>query len=211
MNNVALRLLGSAASTVDRAFVAALQMRNRRVRARAESLSHEDRIASLARIQQTYGDPALISDRAAFFPPPSPALPVVRHVRALRELGARGECLELSWASAFEPFDPRAGEVYLSHVPNRTACARIYGAGGRRPAVIVVHGYMGGHWMLEEAQWPIAWLTKRGLDVALPLLPFHALRGGSRRGPPPFRFRNGHAVLQRTPSTPAPSDGFLLS
>jgi hypothetical protein len=41
---------------------------------------------------------------------------------------------------------------------------------------------MGGHWLLEEATWPILWLMKRGLDVALPVLPFHAARGGARRG-----------------------------
>jgi pimeloyl-ACP methyl ester carboxylesterase len=52
--------------------------------------------------------------------------------------------------------------------------------------VIALHGYMGGHWMLSETEWPIAWLAKRGLDVALPMLPFHALRAGPRRGAPPF-------------------------
>jgi pimeloyl-ACP methyl ester carboxylesterase len=45
---------------------------------------------------------------------------------------------------------------------------------------------MGGHFLLEEATWPIPWLLRRGLDVALPVLPFHALRGGARRGAPPF-------------------------
>jgi pimeloyl-ACP methyl ester carboxylesterase len=56
----------------------------------------------------------------------------------------------------------------------------------KRPAVIAIHGYMGGHWILEEAQWPLAWLARRGLDVALPVLPFHALRSGPHRGAPPF-------------------------
>jgi pimeloyl-ACP methyl ester carboxylesterase len=45
---------------------------------------------------------------------------------------------------------------------------------------------MGGYPVIEEPQWPIAWLRKRGLDVALPVLPFHALRAGARRGPPNF-------------------------
>jgi acetyl esterase/lipase len=45
---------------------------------------------------------------------------------------------------------------------------------------------MGGQWVLEEAGWPLAWLARRGLDVALPLLPFHALRAGAHRGAPPF-------------------------
>ena len=44
----ARRLLFSAASTVDRAVVAAMQMRNRGVRARAEALSHDERLERLA-------------------------------------------------------------------------------------------------------------------------------------------------------------------
>lgn len=55
-----------------------------------------------------------------------------------------------------------------------------------RGAVIALHGYMGGVPLLDEPQWPIASLLRRGLDVAMPVLPFHAARGGARRGAPPF-------------------------
>ena len=41
---------------------------------------------------------------------------------------------------------------------------------------------MGGQWLLEENQWPLEWLLRRGLDVALPVLPLHAARAGSHRG-----------------------------
>jgi dienelactone hydrolase len=183
MNPLALRLLGSAASAVDRAFVAAMQMSNRRVRARAESLSHAERIESLARIEKTYGDPELFTDRAAFFPPPTPLVPTARHVR---ELPWGGECVELSWPSAFQPFDPRAGERYLAHVANRTAYARLYARGGERPAVIAIHGYMGGHWAIEERAWPIRSLNRWGLDVAVAVLPFHGVRASAGSGAPPF-------------------------
>jgi pimeloyl-ACP methyl ester carboxylesterase len=186
MNPVALRLLGSAASTVDRAFVAALEMRNRKARARADALSHDERITMLGAIEATYGAPELLSNRDAFFPPPPSVQPSERHVRALPELGSKGACVELSWPSAFTPFDPRAGEAYLAHVPNRTAHARIYGAGGGRPAVIVVHGYMGGHWGFEERTWPIRWMNRWGLDVAVFVLPFHGVRARTGGGAPPF-------------------------
>src|SRR5579859_6495491 len=122
MNPFSLRLLGGAASAVDRAFVAAMQMSNRRVRARAESLSHAERLESLARIEKTYCAPELFSDRSAFFPPPAPVAP---SVRAVRELPWGGECVELSWTSAFQPFDAHVGERYLAHVPNRTAYTRL--------------------------------------------------------------------------------------
>ncbi len=183
MKPIALRLLGSAASTVDRAFVAALQMSNRRHRARAESLSHVERMESLAWIEQTYGAPELFTDRNAFFPPPPPVEPTVRHVR---ELEWGGECVEMSWPSAYVPFNAAVGERYLAHVPNRTAHARLYGPGGARPAVIAVHGYMGGHWAIEERAWPIRSLNRWGLDVATAVLPFHGLRARAGENAPAF-------------------------
>jgi pimeloyl-ACP methyl ester carboxylesterase len=183
MNPFALRLLGGAASAVDRAFVAAMQMSNRRMRARAESLSHAERMESLAWIEKVYGGPELFADPNIFFPQPPPVEPSSRSVRAL-EWG--GECTEVSWTSAFTPFDAHTGERYLAHVPNRTAYARLYAKGGPRPAVIVIHGYMGGHWGLEERAWPIRSLNRWGLDVALFVLPFHGLRARPGAGAPPF-------------------------
>jgi pimeloyl-ACP methyl ester carboxylesterase len=183
MNPLTRRLLGSAASAVDRAFVAAMQVSNRRVRARAESLSHAERLESLARIQKIYGAAELFTDRDTFFPPPGPVAPTVRRVR---ELPWGGECVELSWASAFQPFDRRAGERYLAQVPNRTAYARLYAKGGARPAVIAIHGYMGGHWAIEERAWPIRSLCRWGLDVAVAVLPFHGVRASPGTGAPPF-------------------------
>jgi pimeloyl-ACP methyl ester carboxylesterase len=183
MNPIALRLIGSAASSVDRAFVAAFQLRNRSTRARAEALSHAERMASLAWIQQAYGAPELITEREAFFPTPAAVEPTERHVR---ELPWGGECFELSWPSAFAPFDAKVGERYLAHLPNRTAFARLYGVGGARPAVIAVHGYMGGHWAFEERAWPIRSFNRWGLDVATAVLPFHGVRARPGDAAPAF-------------------------
>jgi pimeloyl-ACP methyl ester carboxylesterase len=183
MNPLALRLLGGAASAVDRAFVAAMEMRNRRVRARAEALSHAQRIESLAQIQETYGGPELFADASAFFPSPGP---VATSLRVVRELPWGGECVEVSWASAFQPFDARVGQRYQAHAPNRTAYARLYTKGVSRPAVIAIHGYLGGHWAIEERAWPIRSLNRWGLDVALALLPFHGVRARAGSSAPPF-------------------------
>jgi len=180
------RVLGSAVGAVDRAVVVAMQMRGARDRARADQMGHDERLEALRAVHRDYGDD-LTDDAASFFPPPSPIDPVLRPVR--RGSPPRTEVIDASWPSTFEPYLADVAEKYVAHVENRTARARlIFGEHHalKRPAVIALHGYMGGHWMLEEAQWPIAWLTKRGLDVALPLLPFHALRSGPRRGAPPF-------------------------
>ena len=180
------RVLGTAVGAVDRAVVVAMQMRGARDRARADQMGHDERLEVLRAIHRDYGDD-VTRDAATFFPPPPPIDPALRLVR--RGSPPRTEVIDASWPSTFEPYLADVAEKYLAHVENRTARARLFFGerhAPRRPAVIALHGYMGGHWMLEEAQWPIAWLTKRGLDVALPLLPFHALRSGPRRGAPPF-------------------------
>ena len=142
-------------------------------------------MARLALVRETYGAPELVTHPDAFFVPPPGREPACAAPCA-RSRGGR-ECLEASWASAFEPFAPGVRDAYLAHVPNRTAHARLYVGGGPRPAAILVHGYMSGQWAIEERAWPIRWLNQRGLDVALAVLPFHGVRaraeGGRRRSP----------------------------
>jgi len=183
MNPIALRLLGSAASTVDRAFVAAIQLRNRAARARAEALSHEERMAALGSIRDAYGAPALIADPSTFFPVPPSVSPRLRRIRTL---SGGGECLELWWPSTFTPFFTEGPRTYRAAGPNATAYARLYRGPTPRPAAILVHGYMSGHWAFEERAWPIRWLNRRGLDVAVTVLPFHGVRARPGGGAPPF-------------------------
>jgi len=182
------RVIGSAVGAVDRAVVVAMQMRGARDSARAEKLGHAERVTVLDTIHRDYGGEAIVSDAAAFFVPPPAIDPGLRSVR--RESGPKSGPVEVwnaQWPSTFEPYLAEVAAKYLSRIENRTARARLFlGDAPKRPAVIAIHGYMGGHWILEEAQWPIAWLARRGLDVALPVLPFHALRGGPRPGAPQF-------------------------
>lgn len=185
------RVIGSAVGAVDRAVVVAMQMRGARDRAQADKMDHAARLEALAAIHRAYGGDAIVADAATYFVPPPVADPVLRSVR--KEPPSKAgtsrsvEVWDAQWPSPFEPYLAEVATKYLSRVENRTARARLFlGDGPKRPAVIALHGYMGGHWMLEEAQWPTAWLARRGLDVALPLLPFHALRAGPRRGAPPF-------------------------
>ena len=180
----AMRVVGSTASLVDRALIAAMQARGRHEQARANAMSHGDRIAVLAEVHQAYEGDALVTDTARFFPAPNGSVEL-----ALRQV--RPGVWEASWPSTFEPFLASVAERYLSRVENRTARARLYlknpaGAACSRPAILAVHGYMGGQWLLEENAWPIEWLLRRGLDVVIPVLPLHAGRGGAHRGAPAF-------------------------
>jgi pimeloyl-ACP methyl ester carboxylesterase len=181
------KLAGSAASVVDRAVLGFMQSRGRRESARADAMPHADRIQALRQIHEVYGGDALAKEGAErFFPSPGRVDIETRRVRS--------GVYELSWLSAFDPFLDAVRERYLSRIENRTARARLYlgepadpSTITSRPAIIAIHGYMGGQWLLEENQWPIEWLVRRrGLDVALPVLPLHAGRGGAHRGAPAF-------------------------
>jgi len=184
------RVIGSAVGAVDRAVVVAMQMRGARDRALADKMSHAERLEVLAAIHRDYGGDEIVGDPSSFFVTPPAVDPVLRFVRtdaAPKPSSLTIAVYDAHWPSPFEPYLAEVATKYLSRIENRTARARLFlGDAAQRPAVIALHGYMGGQWMLEEAQWPIAWLQKRGLDVALPVLPFHALRSGPRRGAPPF-------------------------
>jgi pimeloyl-ACP methyl ester carboxylesterase len=181
------KLMSAAMSAVDHAFAVAIEAQTRRERAKSDARPLADRIGELVEVARLYGgdEPALVSDAERFFPPPP---------RTNLAIGARpvpGGGWEVAWPSAVEPHLGAVAERWLARVENRTARARLYLATPpdtvtARPAMIAVHGYMGGQWLLEERHWPIGELVRRGLDVALPILPLHGGRASAHRGAPGF-------------------------
>jgi pimeloyl-ACP methyl ester carboxylesterase len=168
-------LLGIAAGAFDRAVVRAMELRNARVRRPAEALPHAERMERLAQIEASY--------RGATFEAPPPIAPRLTHVRDEAHAVA---VIDARWESRYEPHAPGVRDAYLAHEENRTAHARLFLGREPRPAVVLLHGYMAGQWRVEERAWPIAWMLRRGLDVAIVVLPFHALRGRPGRAAPPF-------------------------
>src|SRR5262249_23055416 len=137
-----------------------------------------ERMRALAAIKAAYAAPEIWNGPDAFFAPPSPIDPRLERVRE--------GVFDAAWPSDFTPYLPEIREKYLGHEANRTARARLYVGASPRPALVLVHGYLAGQWRVEERAWPIAWLARR-FDLALVLLPFHALRSArDRRGAPPF-------------------------
>lgn len=104
-----------------------------------------------------------------------------------QELGLLPGAEELA-ANGFD----RAGELrekYLRASENRTAHARWFRhSGPARPCVVLIHGYIGGNYALEERLWPVKRLFQSGLDVVLTILPLHGPRRAQARGylPPAF-------------------------
>ncbi|MET0386860.1 MAG: hypothetical protein ABW321_12915 [Polyangiales bacterium] len=110
------------------------------------------------------------------------------HLAALpaREL----EALNLP-ASGVQLFDRSADlrEKYLRAQGNRTAHARWFRHDGApRPCVVLIHGYMGGSFALEQRLWPVKRLFRSGFDVVMTVLPLHGPRRAEARGyrPPAF-------------------------
>jgi len=80
-------------------------------------------------------------------------------------------------------------DKYLRSKANRTAHARWYRhANGPRPIAVLLHGYLGGNFAIEERVLPVRRLFEGGLDVVLTILPLHGPRRSESRGfrPPAF-------------------------
>lgn len=80
-------------------------------------------------------------------------------------------------------------DKYLRLKANQTARARWYRhANGPRPIAVLLHGYLGGNFAIEERVLPVRRLFEGGLDVVLTILPLHGPRRAESRGflPPAF-------------------------
>lgn len=176
------RLIGQAASAVDRAvsLAAFAQSSRARGRSRAEKLGHAERMEALGAIAGWY--PASAQD--VFYRPARAIDPCERPVSDSRA----GRLVDLSWPSDLPPFLPAMAEKWERFQHSHTGHVRLHlHRGGPRPALVLVHGYLGGPFWIEERSWPTAWLRRIGLDLAFVVLPMHGLRRApGRSGAPAF-------------------------
>jgi dienelactone hydrolase len=98
--------------------------------------------------------------------------------------------MDRTWDSAFEPSSPEPHRTrYLAKVKNRTCTARwMQRAPGKvaRTACIFLHGFLGGFLPWESRKFPCRAFADAGIDVVLPLLPFHGLRAEAFEQATPF-------------------------
>ncbi|MBI5496216.1 MAG: prolyl oligopeptidase family serine peptidase [Deltaproteobacteria bacterium] len=171
------RLLSATAAQLDRAVShAAVGLLSRH---KVATLDHPARVTALRGLVQRYADPAFRAEPDRFFPRVSATVDAVH-------AGTRGalEVTDLSWDSRFHPFSDDVAATYDRDPRNRRAYARLYSVGeGGRPAVVLVHGFLCGQWSVEEKLWPLAAFSRWGLDAALLVLPFHALRSAPMSRP----------------------------
>jgi pimeloyl-ACP methyl ester carboxylesterase len=178
------RLTSGVAAQVDRAASKVIFGRTEGTRARsaAESLGPVERLARLAEVEATYAP--YVADPEAFFPRRAATITET----FVRPMGPNGVVLDLAWPSPLPPLhlDDEALRARLAgraHA-NEIAHARLFAhRDAPRPAIILLHGYLGGDVRVEERAFPVRWLFDRGLDVVLGLLPHHGKRGVPRKRP----------------------------
>ena len=120
--------------------------------------------------------------RRPFFLEPKPIDPVLRPVRQNGSV----QVVDASWPSGFTPYLEAVSERYLRYAENQVAASRLFLHREPKPVAVLVHGYLGGQYHVEQRAWPVQWLTRIGLDVALFVLPFHGVRGRVGKRVPPF-------------------------
>jgi pimeloyl-ACP methyl ester carboxylesterase len=187
-------VLSRTAGAFDRAVSGSITKRTpaAKSRSKSESLGHEERMRALEGIRQAY-EPFERDDEAFFGSPAVRALRVdARGVHTSR--GVRYERADVRWTSRTDTAIPELRDRFHATVENREAAARIFRASrsapsqrGRAPRslAILIHGYRAGQYAVEQRVWPVSWLLDKGFDVALYVLPFHAVRAepGAARFP----------------------------
>ena len=176
-----VRAVTRASAALDRGVVRVMERRMAGPAARHDAHIPDDAHRKLVALADRYRDDTLGLPSRFFPEPPRPEL------RA-RPLGqAHGASVtELVWSSGYRPFLPEYRDEHHRWVENHTARARRYARpGGPRPTMVVIHGWGGGAWWLEERAFAIGYWLARGFDVVLFQLPFHGERApaGVGRGP----------------------------
>ncbi len=177
------RAVTHASAAIDRGVVRVMERRMAGSATRRTAAIPADAHRRLVELAAAYRDDTLGAPSRFFPTPPRPRLtraavsPTVEH---------------LTWTSGYRPFLPAYRDEHHRWVENHTAHARRYThadthaeARGPRPALVLIHGWGGGAWWLEERAFAIGYWVARGFDVVAFQLPFHGERapGGVGRGP----------------------------
>lgn len=97
------------------------------------------------------------------------------------------QALDLSWQSDYQPFLPDLRDRFLRTTQNHSAAVRMLRSANKQPVAILIHGYMTGHYHVEQRLWPVPRFLRSGYDVAFFTLPFHGIRANPlRHGAPEF-------------------------
>ena len=167
------------ASGVDQ-LVHSYALTGRKRRRTEEALDHAQRVEALAALAERHRQPRFSAPPSIFFGDAGEPGPWLRTpVRSI----SGGRVVDVRWRSGYRPLADEAEVLSrLAREPdNEFGHARLWLHRRPRPAAILIHGYMGGPYSIEERAWPLRWMFERvGLDLALLVLPFHGPRKARR-------------------------------
>jgi hypothetical protein len=185
-------LQGRLASTIDSLIARGITGRGRPANpaSRVDALGPEERSSALRSIASQYERARPLDDVDRFFGEVRSCAPELTSRGTKTHRALTVEAFDARWPSRISTFLEEAGlsARFASAKQNHEAHARLFfgratGRTRKRPAAILVHGYRGGRYAIEERAWPVSWLLENGLDVALFQLPYHANRAPA--GSPP--------------------------
>jgi pimeloyl-ACP methyl ester carboxylesterase len=166
------------AARVDTAFRDAVLLRRRRRPLRPAELEARCRLFVERQLR-----PEWLLGPEPFFP--RPRLERVRR-RRLPASSREREVVDVSFRSEPDLVFDEVAPTIRAHRANRWARARLFLHPEReRPAIALIHGYLGGEPAFEERFWSAASFFRRGLHVALFVLPFHGQRKHGAPWAPP--------------------------
>jgi pimeloyl-ACP methyl ester carboxylesterase len=182
-----LRTLTTAmGSAVDRALLATIARQALRGQGRLPTESHAERLRRLEAVRERYATDENLRDAERFFPVKSGPIEVRETAAGRFDDGA--PITDLAWQCDAAAIDPEVGARIDADPYNRDVRVRWIGepASGR-PALALVHGYLGGEPKWEQKFFPVRRLREWGFDVAIVTLPFHGPRKDpARKGAPKF-------------------------
>src|SRR5579862_5749910 len=119
----------------------------------------------LIELAQRYGDGTL-GTPSRFFPAPPEA-------RDILEARAGEHAIDLRFPSSYVPFVRSYADEHERWRENLYVHARLHPRGPGRPVIVLIHGWGGGAYWLEERAFVVPYWLRRGLDVEIAQLPFH--------------------------------------
>ncbi len=162
--------LTRATAAVDRQV---LRFMERKMRAGAPRTGElRDARVRLIELAERYGGDAL-GLPSRFFP--EPAMPEVREEKS-------GGAIDLTFPSTYVPFARSYLDEHERWRENLTMHARLHSKGPGRPALVLIHGWGGGAYWLEERAFVVPYWLRHGWDVVLAQLPFHGARAPRLHG-----------------------------
>ncbi|HET9956209.1 MAG TPA: hypothetical protein VFQ61_16995, partial [Polyangiaceae bacterium] len=144
-----------------------------RVGKRDMAVTHATRMAFFEQVRAGYPNDC----HDGFFQGPAPASPTLLPVRTR----GRRQVHDAVWASSYQPFWTAFADRYRTVPQSPNVTARLFSTGEPRPIAVLLHGYMSGHFAVEERIWPLNELDELGFDTALFVLPFHGPRAAPGR------------------------------